>query len=247
MKKILLVDDVEFMLQMEKSFFRGIEGVEILTAKDGIEALQVIEKEMPDMVFLDLIMPLCDGDECCYLIKKHQKYRNIRVFMVTASTCQSDIDRCRTCGADGILFKPLQRKKFVEALESLYPPEQRVAERHQARLCIRYSWGGRKVLSDYSVNLSTGGLFLESSNLLPAGTSLDVEFILPTGRRSVRCKARVAWLNTPEAPPKPVLPAGMGLQFLDLTVNDMDAIRGYLHQGRISPTWSDGGPVSITA
>ena len=74
-------------------------------------------------------------------------------------------------------------------------------------------------MSDYSVNMSFGGIFIESENVLPADTTLFVEFKLPVNNRRIKCKSRVAWTNEPQNPKSSALPAGMGLQFTDLSLD----------------------------
>ncbi len=64
-----------------------------------------------------------------------------------------------------------------------------------------------------------------------------VEFILPSSSTAIRCKARVAWVNHPELPKNTRLPAGMGLQFINLTLAEMDAIRDYLKSEALKPYW----------
>ena len=54
-KKILLVDDVKLFIELEKTFFQRKESIEILVAHNGCEALQVVEAESPDLVFMDLV------------------------------------------------------------------------------------------------------------------------------------------------------------------------------------------------
>jgi hypothetical protein len=64
-----------------------------------------------------------------------------------------------------------------------------------------------------------------------------MEFILPTSEIAIRCKARVAWVNDPDQRKKTDLPAGMGVQFIDLSLADMDAIRDYIKCSQLEPAW----------
>ena len=98
-----------------------------------------------------------------------------------------------------------------------------------------------ELLDDYSVDLNTGGMFLASEHPFTAETLLYIEFILPVGERVIRCKAKVAWVNCPESRRKLELPAGMGVQFLDLTQDDKDAIQNYLPPpGSLPPGEGEG-------
>ncbi len=68
-KKVLLADDAELLLDLEKKILVR-EGVTVLTAGNGREALDLVRRERPDLVFLDLDMPVMDGDECCRRIRE---------------------------------------------------------------------------------------------------------------------------------------------------------------------------------
>lgn len=83
------------------------------------------------------------------------------------------------------------------------------------KACLTISEGPEqnKTITNYIVNMSTGGMFIESSNPLPVDTLLQVELMLP-GKTPITCKARVAWTNGPHSLKKHSLPYGMGLQFL---------------------------------
>ncbi len=96
------------------------------------------------------------------------------------------------------------------------------AEQHEQehdarfRVCLTISEGpdqNRKI-TNYVVNMSTGGMFVETSELLPVDTLLKVELMLPGTGTPITCKARVAWTNGPNSYKKQSLPYGMGLQFL---------------------------------
>ena len=112
-------------------------------------------------------------------------------------------------------------------------PEPRV----NVRFAVYYGEGRETVMSDYSVNMSFGGIFIESETVLPADTTLFVEFKLPVNNRQIRCKSRVAWTNEPENPKSSALPAGMGLQFTDLSLDDVHVIRKYIDEAGLRPTW----------
>ena len=112
-------------------------------------------------------------------------------------------------------------------------PDPRV----NVRIAVYYSKGQDRAMSDYSVNMSYGGIFIESENVLPPDTTLFVEFRLPVNNRRIRCKSRVAWTNEPENLKSSDFPAGMGLQFLDLSLDEVHVIRNYIDDVGLRPTW----------
>jgi uncharacterized protein (TIGR02266 family) len=109
--------------------------------------------------------------------------------------------------------------------------------RYMARIAVFHGQYQKEVLTNYSVNISTGGIFIESSNVMPVGTELIVKFKLPTSDKVIESHARVAWTNDPCEKKKPSLPAGMGLQFLDLSLEDLHTIRVFVDKGEFVPTW----------
>ena len=110
--------------------------------------------------------------------------------------------------------------------------------RKDTRVAIFYYGPDSKVLiSNYSVNMSSGGVFIETDKIMPEGTPLIVKFKLPDNETVIACNARVAWVNEPGNVRKPSLPPGMGLQFLDLSLEKLHAIQGYLNTGKLVPVW----------
>jgi uncharacterized protein (TIGR02266 family) len=237
-KKILLVDDVNFFLEQEKGFLVRDE-VRILLANNGEEALETVIKEQPDIVFMDLYMPVMDGDKCCYLIKSHENLRHIPVIMVTPGGGDEDFERCWQAGCDDIIPKPINRFLFEAMVKRYLDVPFRKAPRAPVRLHIKCKlcMNPEKFLSDYTVNLSTGGFFIVSTEIFPVDTQLNIEFILPDENKNIECSARVAWINHPESLINKNLPVGMGIQFLNLSLNDMDSIRNFIKDKTLTPEW----------
>jgi len=234
-KKVLLADDVELFLELEKTFFRR-EGFELLVARSGREAYDMVLTHRPDLVFMDLFMPEMNGDESCRLIKAHAEVGNTPVVMVTHGGRDEDLQCCRDAGCDDIVLKPINRHHFLSTARKYLNVVERAAPRVQARLRVQYGSDGR-LLTHYSVNLSSGGVFIETPEPLPAKTALSLEFDLPALGRTIRCKGRVAWINHPEQIINPQLPSGMGLQFLDLSLEDLTSIREYVKKEYLHPSW----------
>jgi uncharacterized protein (TIGR02266 family) len=117
------------------------------------------------------------------------------------------------------------------------PFEHKAPTRYQARFAVFFGTDKQKLVTDYAVNISTGGIFLETDKILPVDTPLIVEFMLPGKDTTITCNARVSWTNGPIDLRKQLLPPGMGLQFLDLSLEDLHAIRNFLNKGDLMPTW----------
>jgi phosphoserine phosphatase RsbU/P len=233
-RKILLFDDVELFLRLEKTFLHR-DDFELITAHSGEEALRMIRQTDPDLIFLDLFMPGMNGDECCRTIKGDERYRHVPVVMVTQGEREDDLKRCREVGCDAVVLKPIIRHDLLEITRKCLGIEERSAPRYSARLLVHFGTEPRHLLTDYSINLSTGGLFLKTDHPLEAGATLKLVFLFPDSQKRISCSARVAWTNHPELLQKPDLPPGMGLQFLDLTPGDMDILRDYIKKGNLTP------------
>lgn len=109
--------------------------------------------------------------------------------------------------------------------------------RYTARIAIFNGPYQKELLTDYSINISTGGLFIETEKILPIDTDLIVKFNLPDLDIIITTRARVAWTNDPGALKKASLPPGMGLQFVDLSLEDLRNLRSYFDKNKFVPTW----------
>ena len=114
--------------------------------------------------------------------------------------------------------------------------EQRYDPRYKTRLAIFYGSRQHKLMTDYSINMSTGGIFVETGKPMPVDTVLYVEFMLPTDDMPISCKTRVAWTNKPGEIKSLDHPFGMGLQFLDISLENMHAIRDFIYESGLEPT-----------
>lgn len=235
-RTILLADDARFFLELEKTFFRR-EDFNLLTASTGEEALQTVFSANPDLVFVDLHMPGMNGDEFCRTIKNDPKTKHIPVVIVTLSGKEEDIERCRQAGCNDIIFKPINREHFIETAKKYLQVQERAQLRYFARLQIYFGKDADQLLSDYALNLSSGGVFLETTILMEEDAPLIAEFVLPHSNVSISCNARVAWVNHPDQIKNQSLPVGMGIQFLDLSEESRNAIRNYIREESLLPMW----------
>ena len=225
-KKILLVDDVELFLEVEKSFFDQ-EKFEVLSARDGRQAITIAQAEMPDLILMDFYMPEVNGDDACRQLKANPQTSSIPIVMVTQMGRTEDLEHCRNAGCDDILLKPINQQDFINKSLRHLNLSKAPLSRVDARLEVFLSAEDRQ-LKNYSVNFSPGGLFLETDELQKVDTKLTLEFNLPEAGTPVMCKARVAWVNHPEKLQNPRLPAGFGLQFIDLSKQAKSVIRDYV-------------------
>ena len=115
-QKVLVVDD-EFEIRDVLSRFLTEEGYEIILASNGEEALELVERENPQVVLLDMLMPGIDGIETCKRLKENEKTRFIPVIMATAlwDTLSEAID----AGAEDFVTKPFNLTELSHRVVSI--------------------------------------------------------------------------------------------------------------------------------
>ena len=102
--KILLVEDDTFLAGMYISKL-GFENFEILLANDGKEGLKMAEKESPDLILLDILLPKLDGFEVLKKVKKQEKTKDIPVLLLTNLGQKEDVEKGLSLGATDYLIK----------------------------------------------------------------------------------------------------------------------------------------------
>lgn len=117
--KVLIVDDNAQNLELLEAYMDDVPEVEVLTATNGLEALQQVSDASPDLILLDIMMPKMSGFEVCKKIKADPKTRDIIVIMVTALNETSDVERAAECGSDDYLAKPIDRQALIRQVKTL--------------------------------------------------------------------------------------------------------------------------------
>jgi two-component system alkaline phosphatase synthesis response regulator PhoP len=117
-KKILVVDDEPDILKIV-TFRLKKAGYEVTSAMDGQAALEAIRQNKPDLVFLDVRLPVIDGPELCLRIKNDESLRAIQVIFLTASSDSMDKVRAKELNAEGVLFKPFESEELLAMVHSL--------------------------------------------------------------------------------------------------------------------------------
>ena len=121
-KKILIADDepnivaaVEFLLQRN--------GYEVYVARNGEEALKLVEDCNPDLVLLDVMMPVRSGYEVCKRIRERADWRHIKIIMLSAKGRDAEVNKGLSIGADLYITKPFSTRDLMGKIgELLQPP-----------------------------------------------------------------------------------------------------------------------------
>jgi DNA-binding response OmpR family regulator len=113
--KVLIVDDdPNILLSLE--FLLSKNNYQVLIARNGMEALAGVEKEVPDVVLLDIMMPDLDGYLVCEFIKKNEAYKHAKVIFLSARSKESDIEKGYEMGADLYIVKPFSTRTLLEKI-----------------------------------------------------------------------------------------------------------------------------------
>jgi two-component system cell cycle response regulator DivK len=116
MKRILVVEDQELNMDLLVQLLE--EEYEVLTASDGAAGLAMAEREQPDLILMDLSLPVMDGWEATRRIKANDGLRHIPIIALTAHAMVGDATRALACGCDDYLTKPLDEDLLFQRLES---------------------------------------------------------------------------------------------------------------------------------
>jgi two-component system alkaline phosphatase synthesis response regulator PhoP len=115
---VLLVDDNQQNLELMQAYLDDLP-CRTETAMDGVEAMERIAKDRPDLVLLDVMMPRMSGFEVCQKIKSNPETRGTAIIMVTALNEVPDYERAVESGTDDFLSKPVNKLELVTRVRSL--------------------------------------------------------------------------------------------------------------------------------
>lgn len=115
-KKVLIVDDEPHIRLLMAQTLEELEdeGVEVLIAENGEEAIESIKTEKPDLVFLDVMMPKMNGFDVCYAVKNNLDIKDVYIIMLTAKGQEFDKEKGQQVGADLYMTKPFDPDEVVE-------------------------------------------------------------------------------------------------------------------------------------
>ena len=227
-KQILLGGDPN-SLSLLMSFFSNTDKFSVTAVHNGHDALRVLAEMKPDLAILDISLAERGGDECCKDVKEGGLSPATSMVLMVCLQHRRDIGRCLNARCDALVVKPLVCEQLAGVVTRLLFKERYTSSRFDVHFPIYYGVQPQKLVRAYSVDLSTGGLFLETKQVVPVGTLLNVVFTLPGGGTTLMCTARVTWLNGPVVRRELLLPSGMGLEFLDMDNQGVNSIRNFLY------------------
>lgn len=118
MSTVLIVDDDRTARETVVSMLEG-EDYDLQLAKDGMEALQILEELQPDVVLLDIMLPGMDGFEVCRRIRATPQLAEVPILMLTALDDRDSLIRALESGADDFLSKPVDRRELIARVRTI--------------------------------------------------------------------------------------------------------------------------------
>ena len=132
--QILLVEDEKDIVELVQYNLER-DGFSVVSAPNGEEAINILERESPDLILLDLMLPGMDGLETCRLIKQNPKSQNIPIIILTAKSEESDVVVGLQLGADDYVTKPFSPKVLNARIRAVL---RRLSEKPSAKDLRRF-------------------------------------------------------------------------------------------------------------
>lgn len=126
-RKVLLVDDSTTVLMMEKMILsKG--PFDVVTARDGVEAISKAKSEQPDVILLDVMMPNLDGLTACAAIRADAATAHIPIIMVTTRGEEQNVETAFRNGCTDYVTKPINGLELLTKLQNILGPAEAVQE-----------------------------------------------------------------------------------------------------------------------
>jgi two-component system, cell cycle response regulator DivK len=119
-KRILVVEDQMDSLQIVRDLLR-VNGYEMTEAQNGEEALAAVAKERPDLILMDIQLPIMDGYEATRRIKADPSLRSIPIIAVTSYALSGDEEKARAAGCDDFVPKPYSPRQLLAKIRQYLP------------------------------------------------------------------------------------------------------------------------------
>lgn len=183
-KTILIVEDQKDLQTYLKEFLLENDFL-VLTASDGIEALNTISKSIPDLVLLDLGLPNMDGESVCLEIRK--KWPELKIIILSARNDTLDIVRGLDLGADDYITKPFKLEELLARIN--------------ARFRQTVKGGSKRIVGDLELDLETHEVKRRGKNIILSPTEFKLLNYLMENKGKVLTRDMILtkiWLSSPE-------------------------------------------------
>jgi uncharacterized protein (TIGR02266 family) len=220
-KTVVVADDTEFV---RDRFRTAIEqaGHRAVSARNRAELLALLQRNTPpiDLIVLDLRLADGRGIELLRAIREHGEQRPVVVFSGTIASGR-EVKELAALGVSGYLNEYTGTQHIVPALAPhLFPDAHNRRSSPRVTLGVPISYRVQNSISTaLTLNVSTGGVAVRTTSLLPVGTVLRIRFRMPKASHEIEADARVAWVDRR---------VGMGLQFTRIDASDQALVQAFV-------------------
>lgn len=116
-KKVLIIDDDEGYVALEKCRLEQ-NGYEVISSTSGEDGIKLAIEEKPDVIILDIMMPMVNGYQVCFYLRSVEKSKSA-IIMVTALDNKKAIKQAKELGADDYITKPYESKELIEKVKKI--------------------------------------------------------------------------------------------------------------------------------
>jgi uncharacterized protein (TIGR02266 family) len=233
-RTILVVDDLPMFRELESLFLSRYGRV--ITAANGAEALEAVQREQPDVVVLDFHLPDIDSEALCHRIRALYPAGKASIVVAICNGDSADYERAIRAGAADALSKPLSRVSLVETVNRLVRfPEVRGMARIDHAATVRVVMDQQERWATMR-NLSRGGMYIEANWSAPQDSEMQLEFRLPEVGSSLSPTAKVIWSRKRWNGGA----AGMGVRFLSLDAASAQTLDSFVYERFVPETDSPG-------
>lgn len=118
-RTIMVVDDSVTVRKVTSRLLER-QGYQVITAKDGVDAMEILETATPHLMLLDIEMPRMDGFEVTNLVRHHARHKNLPIIMITSRTGEKHRERAMSLGATMYMGKPFQEAELITNIDSIF-------------------------------------------------------------------------------------------------------------------------------
>jgi len=237
MNKLIIFADDNPDLLMAMCIVLERMNYDVIPAGNGLEVISLLEIITPDIIALDVDMPLLDGIETLKQIRQDANYARMPVLMLSDAVEEKTVDECRRLGCAGYLAKPVSLFEMLKVFDDcLYPGRGRKHLRSNLDIQATVSHDGASH-KFYTKNLSESGVFVRTKEPLPVGSSVGV--VLPLEGEDIQLEGHVVYTNTFDSKTVTFYP-GMAIKFVNVSLRDSERLTSFV-AGLIAQGLEDTG------
>ena len=117
---VLVVDDIQSNVDFLEDILASLDNLEIHGVNDGPSALKYIAQQKPDLILLDVSMPMMDGFEVCRKLKADEKYADIPIIFLTAKVQPDEVKQYYAMGALEVIYKPFDPLTLADSIKQIW-------------------------------------------------------------------------------------------------------------------------------